>query len=288
MEDSRMLIDKLRREIMSGKITCEDITKKLTVAIENAYNSDSPDVEFIDSCEDFLWEIGTQGKQKFVSPTPKYLNAIQKRTKPTEHRRLSLGIAKRCAIMGAAFAILLILTQGVLRFEWFSTQSSHDEQEYIIQGHSVDIELIAQGIAEYNGLDRFQTDDWAAFTEHLGFIPSIVRPDALGASGVQYTAVVESDAIVITILYTGINDGGSVVMTVYYFANAENARVTIQQDSKGVAQQIDGVTVYVTTNLNRATCIWRTDATIYQLSGDIDTAQALLYVAELIGGNESE
>ena len=45
MKNDRMLIDKLRQEVLSGKITYDDIVRRLSIAIENEYLKDTPNVE---------------------------------------------------------------------------------------------------------------------------------------------------------------------------------------------------------------------------------------------------
>lgn len=286
MDNTRMPIEKLRQEIQDGKINCEDIVKRLYVAIETEYLKDTPDMEFIYNCEDFLWEIGTQG-QVFVSANGQYVEVIKKHLKKKPQKnRPTLGIAKRFAIVCAVFAFLVILSQSIAHIDWFSQSSSDDEQQYIIQGHSINVSMIAQSIAEHNATDSVHTNDWNEFVNFLGFTPRIVEPTVLGATEVQYSAIVAPELIMLVIQYNPSSEN-PVALTINCFLDIEEAYLALEQSSTGKRIRVDDTVVYCSENIDRCVVSWREQATTYDISGRMDLDACLKIVKEFVGGNKS-
>lgn len=277
-----MLIDQLRQEIREGKITCDDIIKKLTIAIEAEYLRETPDAEFIKTCESLLWEIGTDGKQPFVSANSRYLDVITQQTRTVPAGKPSWSFTKRLAVVCAAFVLLIILTQGALHIGWFSQKSTQNEQQYVIQGHSIDVELIASSIAEHEAYDTLQTTDWDEFVDFLGFTPSILAPAALEASSVEYVAFIEPEVIMIVVQYSA-TDRAETVLTINCFKDTEDAHVMIEQDAEGSQITAGEVRVYNTTNVERSSYTWLIDNTIYNLAGNTDEELVVKLVRELTG-----
>lgn len=286
MENDRMLIDKLRQEMLSGKITYDDIVRRLTKAIESEYQKESPSIEFIESCEDFLWEIETEGKQSFVSVSDRYLKAIEHRVEITaqEQTRWSpiIGFAKRIALISAAFALLIFFTQGAIHFEWFTQHSSTDEQQYIIQGHEITVNLIETCIAEHNAFDSIKTTSWDELCSFLGFSPRIISPSVFQVDNTLYKAYIEPGVVMIDILYKTDPHDAVAVMTVQYYTDSEEALFIFEQDAVGEHLKIGDQSVYVTTNIDRNSFCWISDGTITILSGTFDNKNGLTAIEYLI------
>lgn len=285
MDNTRMPIEKLRQEIQDGKINCEDIVKRLYVAIETEYLKDTPDMEFIYNCEDFLWEIGTQG-QVFVSANGQYVEVIKKHLKkqPQKNRPTS-GIAKRFAIVCAVFAFLVILSQSIAHIDWFSQSSSDDEQQYIIQGHSINVSMIAQSIAEHNEIDYLQTDNWDEFVDFLGFAPSIIDPALFAATEMQYIAFIEPDVIMIMVQYNP-SSHNPIAMTMNYYLDIEEAYMALEQNEEGKQFVLNGMEVYCSENVDRCMYTWLDQHVLYCVSGKLNHDEIMKIICDLIGGTE--
>ncbi|MDD6050720.1 MAG: hypothetical protein PUC00_05550 [Clostridiales bacterium] len=292
MDNDRMLIDKLRQEVLSGRITYDDIVKRLTIAIETEYLKDSPNIDFIESCEDFLWEIRATEEQKYVSVKDRYLKVIGQHTKvatPIHSRNTSsVGFAKRIALVCTAFVVLICLTQGAIRFRWFSQNSSSDEQQYIIEGHNVNIDLIMNSIAEHDHYATMKTHDWKEFCEFLGFIPTIIDPSALSATDTQYTAFVEPEVIMLIIKYTLSTTDETVVMTIYHYTDIEDAFISFEQDNEGEHIDICGTSVYTSSNIEANSFTWIVDSTVYKVAGSISIEKSLSILENIVGACSHE
>lgn len=286
MENDRMLIDKLRQEMLSGKITYDDIVRRLTKAIESEYLKESPSIDFIDSCEDFLWEIETEGKQKFVSVSDRYLEAIEQHVEITAQEQTKrspvMGFAKRIALISAAFAILIFFTQGAIHFEWFTQHSSTDEQQYIIQGHEITVNVIETCIAEHDAFDSIKTTSWDELCSFLGFSPQIISPSVFHVDDTLYKAYIEPGVVMIDVLYKTDPHDAVAVMTVQYYTDPEEALFIFEQDAAGEHLKIGNQSVYATTNIDRNSFCWISDSTITILAGTFDYKNGLTSIEYLI------
>lgn len=289
MDNDRMYIDKLRQEVLSGRITYDDIVKRLTIAIETEYLKESPKIDFIESCEDFLWEIRAADEQKYVSVKDRYLKAIGQRTKvvvPHHSRNSSvMGFAKRIALVSAAFAILIFFTQGAIHFEWFTQHSSTDEQQYIIQGHAITVNVIETCIAEHNAFDSIKTTSWDELCSFLGFSPQIISPSVFHVDNTLYKAYIEPGVVMIDVLYKTDPHDAVAVMTVHYYTDSSEAYFMFEQDSTGEPIIINNSSVYTSVNMGRISYAWCSDSTICKLAGTFSAEEGLQILQYLTGGN---
>lgn len=289
MDNDRMLIDKLRQEMLLGRITYDDVVRRLTKAIESEYLNESPNIDFIDSCEDFLWEIGTEGRQKFVSVSDRYLEAIEQHAEITaqEHTKRSpvMGFAKRIALISAAFAILIFFTQGAIHFEWFTQHSSTDEQQYIIQGHEITISLIQECIAEHDSFSALKSSSWDELCEYLGFTPSVISPETFQIDEALYQAYVEPGIIMVNVLYGSEPDNAIAVFTIQYYTDTDEALFMFEQDTTGDLITVNGHSVYTNTNVSRISFTWLSNSTVYKLAGTFDYTLGISLVNHLTEGD---
>ncbi len=288
MENNRMLIGKLRQALMSGNITYDDIVRRLTKAVEDEYLKPSPNVDFIDTCEKFLWEISTEGQQKFVSVSDHYLEVIKQhsevKTQARTPNRPVMGFAKRMVLICATFAFLLCITQGAIHFEWFTQGSSTDKQQYIIQGHGATISLIQKCIAEHDACSELKTSSWDELCDYLGFAPSVISPGVFQLDEALYQVYVEPGIIMVNALYETPPGNATALLTIQYYTDVDEALFIFEQDASGEQISINNHPVYVTTNLNRVSFSWISDSAISILAGTFDYELGEKIVEQLIGG----
>lgn len=288
MDNARKLFDKLRQEVTSGKLTCDDIIKRLTVAIEIEYLKETPRIDFIETCEDFLWEIETQGQQTFISANQQYLSVLQQEASNTRASWCSLRFVQRLVAIAAVLLLCIGLSQGALRFYWFSQLSDSAGEIHIIQGHEVTIELIQSALAKHESYSSLATQDWEELCTYLGFTPSIAKPEALLADNARYSAYVEPGLIIVDTLYENSEQGTIAVLKNEYYIDPEEAYLMIQQDINGDHVTINGYTVYQNTNLDRISYTWLVGTTLTHLSGTMDSELGFSIVDQLTGGIDNE
>lgn len=74
------------------------------------------------------------------------------------------------------------------------------------------------------------------------------------------------------------------VLTIHYYTDAGEALFMFEQDTGGTRTFINGLTVYISSNLEHYSYSWLSGSTVTFLTGVSDTEIALSIVEELIGG----
>ncbi len=288
MENNCLLIDKLRQEVISGQITCDAIIKRLSVAIENEYLKDTPNMDFINVCEDFLWEIGTQGRQEYISSNQQYLEAIHLHTESLPLNTNSFSFGQRLTVILVVFAFLIFFTQDMLSFDWFTQESNPDGQQYIIQGHEITISLIQKCIAEHDASSELKTNNWEELCDYLGFAPSVISPEAFQVDVALYQAYVEPGIVMVNALYESEPGDAIAVLTLHYYTDLDEALFMFEQDAVGEKVSLCNHTVYTSTNLDHISYSWISDSTVSFLTGIFSPDVGLTIVEQLIGGTSHE
>ena len=281
MNDARKYIDILCKEITMNKITCDDISKRLTVAIETEYLKEKPNIDFINACEDCLWELGTQGQQKFASVNQRYIIAIQQATKRRSNPFSSITLFRRCAAITCA--ILLIIGGGKVfsHCHWFLHTTTQNGEIYIIRGHEITVDLIQTALADHETHTYIKTHDFNELCGFVGFSPSVIRPEALSAVGATYYAHVESGLIILDTLYHGTSGDSIAVLKIEYYIDPEEAYLMLQQDLPGDYITINGHSIYFSTNMERQSFVWLDGTTLTTLSGHIGYEQGVSIIEQL-------
>lgn len=285
MDDTRKYIEEFRQALLMDKIKCEEITKRLTIAIEAEYLKENPRVDFIKACEDFLWELGTQRQQSFTSANQQYLTAIHNAT--TELKIPSLGktMISRFVAIAVTLLLIIVLGQNTLRFQWF-TQEPHPEGEiHIVQGHEISIELIQSALADHDAHSSMKTSDFLELCDFLGFTPTLILPEAISAYSATYYITVEPGLIVLDTLYNDQLGNSVAVLKIEYYLDPEEANFMLQQDVPGEYIDINGYPIYCSTNIDRQSFTWLENSTLITLSGYIERESGLQIVSELIRRN---
>ena len=281
VENAREAFDKLRQEVTSGNISCDDIIKRLTVAIEVEYQKKTPNIDFINSCEDFLWELGTQGQQVYISSNQRYIQAIQQASILKRDTPSLWGISKRLGAIAAVFLLVFGLSQGALRLRWFTHDSDQDGEIYIIQGHEITVDLIQSALADHTENTYIRTDDWDELYRYLGFAPSVIAPDYLHASSVTYFVHMEDGLIIVDALYEDSMHNTIAVLKNEYYLDSEEAYFMLQQNTNGNHVILNHCSVYVSENVDRTSFTWLNDFTLTTLSGSLSIEQGLEIVDQL-------
>lgn len=289
MDNTRNRFEKLRQEVASGNITCDDIIKRLTVAIETEYLKDSPNVDYINMCEDFLWEIGTQGQQKYVSANDRYLQAIQQHTAQFPRTQNANARAFRWKFSCSAVVLLVLLGLSLFPIRWFTHESTIDSEQYILRGHEITVEMFSTAQADGLNQGLVIVQDFSEFRDILGFDPRI--PTIWGTSWIADHGSISNlpGYIKITAIYRNKYDSAKIITcTINYFTDIEYAYFSFEQSKDGAEIQRNGYSMYVTQNIDNTVICWY-DANMYiWFSGNLDTSEATRLMLDLIGGTGNE
>lgn len=229
------------------------------------------DMELVEACEELLWQIGTQGRLKFEDKRKENQAALMRRLERKRRRTAALRMGT-CA--AAAFAVILVL--AVLG-DWLSGNSTEDEQQYAIQGQSIDPGLVEEGVAagDDNIADRLITTDWESVVAFLGTEP--LRPDHLpeGWRVGHYHAIRFDDEQILTISYINEADPTATMKFLWdHYFSVEAANLALEQNNDGELVEIGGIRVYRSANIEKNRFVWIDGMSVCSLTTTCDVGEA--------------
>ena len=235
------------------------------------------DMELVEACEELLWQIGTQGRLKFEDKRKENQAALMRRLERKRRRTAALRMGTRAAAAFAVILVLAVLGDGILKREWLSGNSTEDEQQYAIQGQSIDPGLVEEGVAagDDNIADRLITTDWESVVAFLGTEP--LRPDHLpeGWRVGHYHAIRFDDEQILTISYINEADPTATMKFLWdrHFS-VEAANLALEQNKDGELMEIGGIRVYRSSNMEKNRFVWIEGTTVCSLTTTCDAKDA--------------
>ena len=288
LEDTRKFIDDLQQKLAMNQITCDELARRLAIAIETEYLKKEPRLDFINACEDLLWELGTQGQQSFSSANNRYLSAINRATTERGKSKISLSPVQRFAFIAIVLLLIVFTGRNALQFTWFTHETQANGEIHIIQGHEITIELIQAALAEHEIYASTKTDDFSEACDFLGFTPSVIASESFSADAATYYISLEPELIILDTRYHDAANNFIAMLKIEYYLDPEEAYFMLQQDTPGEYVNINGQTIYYSTNIDRQSFTWLENCTLITLSGHIEREYGFEMIKELIGRNSHD
>ena len=240
------------------------------------------DMELVEACEELLWQIGTQGRLKFEDKRKENQAALMRRLERKRRRTAALRMGTRAAAAFAVILVLAVLGDGILKREWLSGNSTEDEQQYAIQGQSIDPGLVEEGVAagDDNIADRLITTDWESVVAFLGTEP--LRPDHLpeGWRVGHYHAIRFDDEQILTISYINEADPTATMKFLWdHYFSVEAANLALEQNKDGELMEIGGIRVYRSSNMEKNRFVWIEGTTVCSLTTTCDAKEIEVVVS---------
>lgn len=276
--------------IDEGRITHEEIIRRLENGIEAEYlKGKEANPKIIVVMEDMLYTMCT-GNQPIPSNHPeRYLAALReemrKRRKPKANR---LRWCFRVIAVTAAMFVFALAGDSIFHWQWFAATSTDDEQQYLIQGHEIDVALIQRSIAEH-GQDSqdFETENWKEAVDYLGFTPYGFSEGR--EFRIERIRILSSATFIrVSISYSQEN-GDHFSLDTMYYQSVENAFLSFEQNkTNGVTETIGNQNVYITSNMNNTTYVWIKGSAVLSLLSKNPIESPNEIITEINGGIEDE
>lgn len=287
--DRGAAVTQIMKAIEYGNLPADETQRRLMELIQKEANrTDSPaDEELISACMDLLERL--QGREyeedemRIAALNQRISDAIQKKQQRQEHRRTAFR-----AVGAIAAALVLIVGIGVpLRWTWFERWSTPDEQQHVIMGHEITVDMVASAIAENETNEPIVVSDFSEFEKHLGFDPGI--PSNLGDEWIAEYGSIRyfSGYVQIVAIYArgDVPDNG-ITCAISYFTDVEYAYFSFEQTHEGKLKRIDDFDLYISENNERSSICWYNKMMHARLSGRVDVNEAIVLFMELISGGE--
>ena len=168
----RYTLEAVKSALSSGALTREEMISRLKGAIiveeRKAYGESNR--QLIELYGRILYELET-GKP-YVSRKDEALRQVKARLAADDQRKVWVRPMKRVALALATLLVLVAGAEVVLHREWLFGRPSDDEQQYIIQGKSIDPGLVVEGQANLeDAFERITTNNLEHAIMVLGYTP---------------------------------------------------------------------------------------------------------------------
>lgn len=279
-------IMRLKEEIAKENLSFQELERRLSAAIDAEYEKKCSDIQFINACEDLLWELKTEGKLKFQSKNEQYKTAMQKYMRPIKQSN-SPAFAARFVTVFAALVLVFVLAEGVFHWEWLRGTTTDDNQQFVITGHSIDVEMISRSIAEHQDNDYLITENQQDAWEFLGFTPKVPNLEKWDMTISQYNIFISPTDIMLSILYEdNKNAANSTVYVAHYVTCIEDFHQAFEQSSSEQIAQLNGIDVYVAENTNSYSYTWIDGNIVHRIDSNISPHDVSDIIDSTIGGSQ--
>lgn len=284
--DRGAAVKQIIQAIEYGTLPTDETQRRLMELIQKeASRTDGPaDEDRLSACIDLMERL--QGREhvedeaRIAALNQRIAESIQKKQRRQKHRHTAFR-----AVGAIAAVVVLLVGIGVpLRWTWFESWSTPDEQQHVIIGHEITVDMVTAAIAENEAKEPIPISDFAEFEKHLGFDPTI--PLALCNDWTADHGLIQffSGYIQIVARYVHTeNPEKSITCTVCYFTDVEYAYFSFEQNYEGEQMSIQGMDVYLSNNVERNSATWYNNNMYAQVVGMVSSEEAVELLLRLIG-----
>lgn len=272
-----------------GKLLPADTEKRLLDMIECEINKEdtAADMGLISIAQDLLFELHNLSCER-TEENERRLDQLRQRIEATVEKRESRGLVTRRIVkivaVAAAFILLAVGISSPIQWTWFESWSTPDEQQRVVQLHSVSIDLVSQAIADNDSSGLFVVNDAEDIDKYLGFDLEI--PNRIGdgwhfeEGHIQYFF----DSVELAIRYThSERPDNSFSSHIIFYTDPEFAWFVFEQSHDGKSVSVNGQKIYVTKNVDKVSTVWHHATTVIHSSGKLLEDEMIMLTLELIG-----
>ena len=279
-------IDQILHSIDDGRLSYEETERRLQKLIDDeTYQLDHPaDAALISACQTLLIQLHSHGKISFESHLDSNWQALQS---ALARRRQRIRFWSKWGSIAAAMVLVVATTVlGAFHFNWFKQTSSPNQQQYMVQGREITLQMIESAIAEHDEFATFTVDNLSQLKQHLGFEPLIPSKVGNGLSMKRCYVAFFPEEILVGISYMkGMDESYGLTFTVDYYTDMSNAFMNIEQSGEGSYYTIEDVPVYIRKNINETVACWQEGNAVCSLSISALLKDYESIISEFLGGN---
>ena len=157
----RKKIDAIKETIRNRKMTADEISSYLSQVIQTEMKKPLAEMDeaLVKECEDILWQLNSD--TDYVSRANESKKEVMDKLSGNQQHKF---FSNRIAVVVCAALVLVCLVgliDAAFHFEWLTGSSTKDEQQYVINGVTVDPKFVVNGNAEdsNNTYARLDTSD---------------------------------------------------------------------------------------------------------------------------------
>lgn len=276
--------ERILSAIEYGKLSNDETERRLRELVEAEVNkTDSEaDMELIKACQSLMWQLHTHGELPYDSHYDENKAKIDQRLK--RNTLVSNTVQSVGKMLAAAAAVVLVVLglRGDLHWSWLEHNDTFDQQQHIVAGNEIGVELIQSAIAEHLDEGVIQTADISVIRSEFEFVPI---PEQIQGTWNFDTALAffAPDMIRLDVSYKNSNSGHTALYTVIVFSSAEDAYFAFEQSELGCVAEVLGNRIYAAQNIDKPVLCWTKGLALIRVAGDIDESDGLSIIEFLIG-----
>ena len=271
MERSEMEknLEQLKHSLATGEMTGSELVRRLQMMIQQEISKPEKEVdtEFIEACSSLIEHVYPAIAERpdgyYEEQAAKFKVRLQQREKARRRQRIL-----RPVIAVAAVLVIVFLSVGSIRFHWFTMKSTPDQQQLIVQGHEVSVDMVAKAIATHENSDVLETSDLTELEEYLGFSLEYIRQLLNDWRIDSIRSIINRDYILTFFRFSSNETNEIFHYSITWFINPNDTFYSIEQDKEGYIQRINGVEVYYSENVGISSCSWIKDISVHVITAE--------------------
>lgn len=280
--------DRILHAIDFGRLSGMETHKRLEQLIEAEVDRmDAPaDLALVEGCQSLLWRLHTHARMAPADRPDREYQRILATVDAQERRAASVRRALRWCGVAAAALLLVMGMYGGLHWRWFEQYSTPDEQQRVIVGHEVSVEMVDTAIAENENRGSIVVEDVSELSQLLGFDLDV--PQTLGDGWHAQNCSVRffTGYIKVGVMYEHPDHVDSnLICAINIYNDMEYAYFSFEQSCDGHSKIIGNQELYISQNVARTTVNWHSNLIYVRLAGPVSEDAAVNMMLELIGGN---
>lgn len=261
-------LEAIKGHISDGSLNAQMLHNRLIHEIEHELSKPSKevDMDYVEACEDLLDRLNGEKEDTVTSHYFHNLEAIRQTMMPKNKNRAFY----RLRPMVAVCTMLLVLFSGVFfQHTQVSMTQSPDGEQYIIQGAEVTPDLTASA-AGYREPGFWDTDDWNEAVKLYGDTPCVPTWLPTGWRVERYSIDISESFARFAVTYTNAAGDGHLIFDTVAYNDTADLRAELEQNEGGEYRNMgNGISAYVTKNVDNLSACWITGQTKFVLSGTI-------------------
>lgn len=284
--DTRSCVDQILDAIEYGRLPIDETERRVQNLLDNEVSktTEAADMDMVNACQSLLWELKTHGQIPYEDHSEQIRASVEKEYSSwmRHHQRQQLAI--KIGSAGAVFLLVVGISLS-LHWEWFSGNSTPDNQQYFVQGHEISTEMVAEALAGHDAFAQYEGDNMDELETYLGFQPNIPQRLENELFATRYSILFLPTEIQLNVFYTKSLDAPyELSYSIHYFTQINDAYISMEQSERGEYVEICGYHVYITNNLEHQLACWQIDNSMHVLLINTPDENIETVITEFIGG----
>lgn len=275
--------ERILSAIEYGRLPNDETERRLSALIEAEVNKtdSAADMELIAACQSLLWKLHTHGEVPYESHYEQNWEQIIKRLKCETLMTKTAKSIGRMLAAAAAIVLVVLGLSGNLKWSWLEHDDTPDQQQHIIAGNEIGVELVQSAIAEHGENGQIRVSSHEELAEYIEFVPMPRIIDEVW----EFTFAdisISPICIYIDAQYVDTSSQTSVIYSTVLFTDVDEAYYTLEQSATGHSLSMEGHQVYVSANMHKTMICWTDGLAYVQISGECLEQEGLQIVQILL------